>query len=60
MWARSFQPTPGQFPNPLSQVPTEQLAQIKDEFDAELKKLQTEQGIWNDLTTFYVFGRKLV
>ncbi len=29
------------------------------EFDAELEKLQTEQGIWNDLTTFYVFGRKL-
>jgi ubiquinone/menaquinone biosynthesis C-methylase UbiE len=59
MWARSFQPTPGQFPNPLSQVSAEQLAQIKDEFDAELEKLQTEQGIWNDLTTFYVFGRKL-
>jgi hypothetical protein len=28
------------------------------EFEAELEALQTEQGIWNDITTFYVFGKK--
>lgn len=28
------------------------------EFDAELEGMQTEQGIWDDGTIFYVFGQK--
>lgn len=59
MWAGSSHPTPGQFPNPLSQLSSEQLAQVKAEFEAELEALQTEQGVWNDITTFYAFGQKL-
>jgi hypothetical protein len=58
MWAGSSHPAPGQYPPPLSQLSSEQLAQAKIEFEAELEALQTEQGIWNDLTTFYVYGRK--
>jgi ubiquinone/menaquinone biosynthesis C-methylase UbiE len=58
MWAGPFHPAPGQFPNPLSQLSSEQLEQIKAEFDAELEALVTEQGIWNDLTIFFTFGRK--
>ena len=42
----------------LSQLSSAQLAQVKAEFDAELESLQTEQGIWNDLTTLYILGRK--
>lgn len=59
MWAGSSHPAPGQFPNPLSQLSSEQLARVKAEFEAELEALQTEQGVWNDITTFYAFGRKL-
>jgi cyclopropane fatty-acyl-phospholipid synthase-like methyltransferase len=44
--------------NGLMQLSSVQLAQIKAEFDAELESLQTEQGIWDDLTTWYVLGRK--
>ena len=51
-------PTPGQYPNPLLKLSSEQLAQAKVEFDAELEMLQSEQGIWNDVTIFYTFGRK--
>lgn len=58
MWAGSSHPAPGQFPNPLSQLSSEQLEQAKAEFDAELEALMTEQGIWNDETTFLTFGRK--
>lgn len=58
MWAGSSHPSPGQYPPPLSTLSTEQLAQAKAEFDTEIEALQTEQGIWNDITTFYVFGRK--
>jgi hypothetical protein len=38
--------------------PSLQLAQAKVEFDAKLAALQTEQGIWNDITIFYAFGSK--
>ncbi len=58
MWAGSSHPAPGQFPNPLSQLSSDQLAQLKAEFEVELEALQTELGIWNDITTFYMFGRK--
>lgn len=58
MWTGSSHPAPGQFPNPLSQLSSQQLAQIKAEFEAELEALKTEQGIWNDITIFFTFGRK--
>jgi ubiquinone/menaquinone biosynthesis C-methylase UbiE len=61
MWAGnpSF-PTPGQYPNPLLKLTPVQLAQARVEFDAELSLLQTEQGIWDDGTIFYVFGQSVV
>ncbi|WP_392532493.1 class I SAM-dependent methyltransferase [Nostoc sp. C117] len=58
MWTGGSHPAPGQFPNPLSQLSSEQIQQVKAEFDAELETLVTEQGIWNDMTIFYTFGRK--
>lgn len=42
----------------LSQLTSVQSAQAKAEFDAELESLQTNQGIWDDLTTLYILGRK--
>lgn len=58
MWAGSSHPAPGQFPNPLSQLSSEQLEQLKAEFDASVEALVTDKGIWNDTTTFFAFGRK--
>ncbi len=51
-------PLPRQSANLLSQFSSDQLVQAKAEFEAELEELQTEQGIWNDLTTWYMLGRK--
>jgi hypothetical protein len=42
----------------LSQLSSTQLSQLKAEFEAELAALQTEQGLWNDLTTWYILARK--
>ena len=58
MWTGSSHPAPGQFPNPLSQLSSKQLEQAQAEFDAGLEALVTEQGIWNDITIFFTFGRK--
>ena len=45
--------------NALLQLSSAQLVQLKAEFEAELEALQTEQGIWDDLTTLYILGCKL-
>lgn len=42
----------------LSKLSSEELALIEAEFNAELKALETEAGIWDELTTWYVLGCK--
>ncbi|MDJ0798174.1 MAG: methyltransferase domain-containing protein [Calothrix sp. MO_167.B12] len=42
----------------LSQLTSIPLAEAKANFEAELEALQTEQGIWDDLTTLYILVRK--
>ncbi len=42
----------------LSQLSSIPLAEAKTEFEAKLDKLHTKQGIWDDLTTLYIVGRK--
>ncbi len=44
--------------NNLSKLSSVQLSQIQAEFDAELEALQTEHGLWDDLTTLYIMARK--
>jgi ubiquinone/menaquinone biosynthesis C-methylase UbiE len=59
MWlGNGSSPTPGQHPNPLLQLTSDRLTQAKLEFDLELEALQSDRGIWNDITIFYTFGRK--
>ncbi len=43
---------------PLLQLKPEQLEQVKAECLVELEALVTDKGVWNDITTFFVFGRK--
>ncbi len=43
---------------PLRQLSPEQLEQAKAEYEAELEASVTDKGIWNDITTFFVLGRK--
>ncbi|WP_392533048.1 class I SAM-dependent methyltransferase [Nostoc sp. C117] len=45
--------------NPLlSKLSPEQLNQLQVEYKAEIEKLATEQGIWEDTTKFFVRARK--
>lgn len=57
-WVGSMRPAPGQFPHPLASLSPQQLALAKAEYDAELERLNTRDGIENNLTTFHVFGEK--
>jgi ubiquinone/menaquinone biosynthesis C-methylase UbiE len=58
MWAINGNPAPGQFPHPLSLLSCAQQEQIHQEFDAAIEALVTPKGIWNDITTFFILGRR--
>lgn len=51
--------TPGQYPNPISTVPEIILLRAQEDYEAEVRKRTTENGIWLDTTMYYVCGQKL-
>lgn len=57
-WVNESRPAPGQFPNPISQLTPAQLISAQTQYEKELEMRNTEKGIMNDMTTFYVFGEK--
>ncbi len=50
--------SPGKYFDPLPQLSAIELKQFQIDIDWELEKLQTEHGIWNDMTTFYLLAKK--
>jgi len=57
-WVSASYPAPGQFPHPLKDLPPELLASARADYEREIEKLNTHNGVWNDMTTFYVYGEK--
>jgi ubiquinone/menaquinone biosynthesis C-methylase UbiE len=57
-WVDTSHPAPGQYPHPLAVLTPAQLACARSDYENELAKLNTPEGIWNDMTTFYVYGVK--
>ncbi|MFB2924001.1 MULTISPECIES: class I SAM-dependent methyltransferase [Aerosakkonema] len=41
-------------------VSAEELQQFKSEYIAAIEALETDKGVWNDFTTFFVLARKVV
>ena len=58
MYAGNNHPAPGQYPNPLAKLSSIEQKKIKEEFHREIEALETERGVWNDITTFYIYGCK--
>ncbi|NEP81999.1 MAG: methyltransferase domain-containing protein [Okeania sp. SIO3B3] len=59
-WNLVYYPSPGNIPNPITQLSSEEIEQMKAEFEEELERLIKPEGIWNNGTTFLVLGRKAV
>jgi ubiquinone/menaquinone biosynthesis C-methylase UbiE len=57
-WVSTSHPAPGQYPHPLTALSPEQLASARADYEQEIEKLNTGDGIWNDMTTLYVFAEK--
>lgn len=48
----------GQYPHPVSITPPDILEQARKDYEAEITRLNTDKGVWNDTTIYYVFGQK--
>ncbi|HAZ43541.1 MAG TPA: methyltransferase type 11 [Cyanobacteria bacterium UBA11371] len=46
--------------NPLSQLTSEQMEQLKAEYRKEVEARATERGVWYENMTFFVTGQKLI
>ena len=49
---------PGQYPHPVTNVPSEIMLQCKKEYESNIEKLITEKGIWNDISMYYIYAYK--
>ena len=57
-WFGTSHPAPGQYPHPLKDLPPEVLANARADYEAEIESLNTDEGVWSDMTTFYVYAEK--
>jgi len=51
--------SPGQYPHPLQNVSEETLKRVQQDYEAELDARATKEGVWHDMTQYYIYGQKL-
>jgi ubiquinone/menaquinone biosynthesis C-methylase UbiE len=49
---------PGQHPHPVKNVPPDVMTQCKREYLARIEDLNTDKGVWNDVTMYYIYAHK--
>lgn len=57
-WVEPDSFVPGQYPNPVSGVATDIVEKARGDYEAKLQALVTDQGIWNDVSMFYVYASR--
>jgi ubiquinone/menaquinone biosynthesis C-methylase UbiE len=57
-WLEKEHFAPGQHPHPLANVSPEIVAQAQRDYEAALDALNTDKGVWNDLTMYHIYGEK--
>lgn len=57
-WIKKEDFSPGQHPNPLINVSPEIIAQAQRDYETKIEELNTDKGVWNDITMYYVYGQK--
>jgi ubiquinone/menaquinone biosynthesis C-methylase UbiE len=49
---------PGQYPHPVHAVPPDILSQCQRDYEARIEALNTEAGVWNDISMYYIYAYK--
>lgn len=57
-WIQEDDFAPGQYPHPLHAVPPEILVQCQRDYEESIEDLNTEEGVWNDISMYYIYAHK--
>lgn len=57
-WLQEHDFVPGQYPHPTYGVPAEIMIQCQRDYEARIEALNTEKGVWNDVSMYYVYACK--
>ena len=57
-WIQKSDFVPGQHPHPVDNIPAEILRKCQREFEARIESLNSERGVWNDITMYYIYAFK--
>jgi ubiquinone/menaquinone biosynthesis C-methylase UbiE len=57
-WIQKNDFVPGQYPHPVDAVPPDILIKCQREFEEQVEALNTEKGVWSDITTYYIYAYK--
>ena len=53
-WIQRDDFAPGQYPHPVQDVPPEILTQCQRGYEARIEELNTDKGVWNDVSVYYI------
>ena len=57
-WIQRDDFAPGQYPHPVQAVPPDILSQCQRDYEARIEALNTEEGVWNDISMYYIYAYK--
>lgn len=57
-WIKRDEFAPGQYPHPVHAVPEDIYLKCQAEYETRIEKLATQDGVWNDVTMYYVYAAK--
>lgn len=57
-WIKKDDFAPGQYPHPVRDVPPEILTQCQRDYETRIEELNTDKGVWNDVSMYYIYARK--
>ncbi len=57
-WIKRDEFAPGQHPHPVHAVPEEIYLECQAEYERRIEALATQNGVWNDVTMYYVYAFK--
>lgn len=57
-WIQRDDFAPGQYPHPVQDVPAEILTRCQRDYETRIEELNTDKGVWNDVSMYYIYARK--
>lgn len=57
-WIQKDDFAPGQYPHPVENVPSDILLQCQRDYKEKIKALETDEGVWNDISMYYIYANK--